>query len=149
MWWLPHGRCTSFFPIGALELVQLQRPPLARRHIEPLEMVTLTYLPNEGPATGDARSGTRIGLVADVRLRHPGKPSFRVKVLDLSPQGCRVEFVDRPRIGDFAWVKFGGLESLRAQACWVGQTYAGFKFENGMHPATFRHLILTLRQYEA
>jgi len=79
----------------------------------------------------------RIALCADVTLRRFGHASFRVTVADASPEGCKVDLVERPANGERVLVKFDGLEPLEAEVCWVEGYTAGLKFARPMHPAVF------------
>jgi hypothetical protein len=82
-----------------------------------------------------ARRFQRVGLTAEVRLRRLGKANFQVAVTDASPDGCKVELVERPAVGEHVLVKFDGLEALEAEVCWVEEFTAGLRFEKPMHPA--------------
>ena len=83
------------------------------------------------------RRSERVPVTADVILRKPGQPNFRVRVLDASMDGCRIEFVDRPVEGDRMWIKFDGLETREAEVCWVREFEMGVNFAKPMHPAVF------------
>lgn len=83
------------------------------------------------------RRSARVPVTADVVMRKPGQPNFRVRVVDASMEGCRIEFVDRPEEGDRMWIKFDGLETLEAQVCWVKEFEMGVNFAKPMHPAVF------------
>jgi hypothetical protein len=91
------------------------------------------------------RRSDRISLTADVSLRRLGQSNYRVRVSDLSTDGCRVDLVERPRVDEHVLVKFEGLEALDAQVCWVGDFVAGLRFERPMHPAVFELLLERLR----
>lgn len=91
------------------------------------------------------RASDRVSLTADVSLRRLGQANFRVAVTDISPQGCRVELVDRPRVDEHVLVKFEGLEVLEAQVCWIDGYAAGLRFEKPIHPAVFDLLLDRLR----
>ena len=91
------------------------------------------------------RRAKRVELTADVTLRRIGKASFCVGVTDASPEGCRVQLVERPSEGEHVLVKFEGLEPLEAEVCWVENFTAGVKFRKVMHPAVFELLIERLR----
>lgn len=91
------------------------------------------------------RQSQRITLSADVSLRRLGQNSYRVRVNDLSPEGCKVELVERPRIEERLLIKFEGLEVLKAEVCWVGGYVAGLRFEKTIHPAVFDLLLERLR----
>ena len=88
----------------------------------------------------------RVSLDAEVALRRPGRATYKVKVQDASPHGCRVEFVERPALAERAWVKFEGLEPLEATVCWVKGFAAGVQFEKAIHPAVFDRLMTSLKR---
>ena len=90
------------------------------------------------------RQSDRVAVTATVTLRRPGKPNFAARVIDVSPEGCKVEFVDRPSIGERAWIKFEGLETLDSEVCWVGANAMGVNFAKTMHPAVFDLLVARL-----
>jgi hypothetical protein len=87
------------------------------------------------------RRSERVSLAADVRLRRIGKSTFRVTLNDVSPEGCRVQLVERPAVGERVLVKFEGLEVLEAEVCWVEGFTAGLNFDKPMHPAVFELLV--------
>src|SRR6266496_988149 len=89
----------------------------------------------ERPKTMVERGANRNEVMGEISLRAAGRNSYRVRVLDLSTDGCKVELVDVPRIGDRMRVKFEGLELLEAEVCWIEGHTAGLKFEHHMHPA--------------
>lgn len=91
------------------------------------------------------RGAERVALTAEVRMRRLGKANYHVAVLDASPQGCRVELVERPGIGEHLLVKFDGLEILDSEVCWVEDHCAGLRFEKPIHPAVFELMIERLR----
>ena len=92
------------------------------------------------------RRSERVAVVAEVTLRKPGQPNYRVRVLDASPEGCKLEFIQRPREGDRIWVKFEGLETLEAQVCWVEDFVMGVNFARSLHPAVFDLLVTKISQ---
>jgi hypothetical protein len=91
------------------------------------------------------RRSQRVPLAADVSLRRLGQNSYRVKVTDLSPEGCKVDLVERPRIGEHMLLKFQGLEVLDAETCWIEGYVAGLRFEKPIHPAVFDLLLHRLK----
>jgi PilZ domain-containing protein len=98
----------------------------------------------ERPRNRVERSANRVALIGDVSLRAAGRNAYRVRVLDLSTDGCKVEVVDVPRVGDSMRVKFEGLESLEAEVCWVEDHTAGLKFEHQLHPGVLDFLAARL-----
>jgi hypothetical protein len=91
------------------------------------------------------RRSERVGLAAEVTMRRHGGPSFRVNVFDASPDGCKIDFVDRPLPDERLSIRFDGLEALEAEVCWIEQHYAGLKFARAIHPAVFDLLVERLR----
>ena len=87
------------------------------------------------------RRASRMDVSAEVSLRARGRNSYRVRVFDLSTDGCKVELVERPSVGDRMSIKFDGLEVLEANVCWVEGHKAGLMFENRMHPAVLDLLL--------
>jgi PilZ domain len=90
------------------------------------------------------RRSARVGLDAEVTLRRAGHGGFRVKVVDLSCDGCKTEFVERPALDEVVRIKFAGLESLGAAVCWIRGCEAGLEFERPLHPAVFDMLVKQL-----
>jgi len=87
------------------------------------------------------RKSRRVRLDAEVSLRRSGKLTYKVRIHDASPHGCKVEFVDRPVLAERAWIKFDGLEPLEAKVCWVQGFVTGVQFSTPIHPAVFDGLM--------
>jgi hypothetical protein len=98
----------------------------------------------ETPKKMVERGANRIAVPGEISLRAAGKIPYRVRVLDLSTDGCRVELVELPRVGDAMRVKFDGLELLEAEVCWVEGYTAGLRFEHAIHPAVLDLLVARL-----
>lgn len=90
------------------------------------------------------RRSPRIAVSAEVVLRRSGQHTYRVRVHNMSRHGCKIEFVERPKLDDRAWIKFDGLEALDALVCWVDGFVAGVEFEKPIHPAVFELLLKRL-----
>lgn len=88
---------------------------------------------------------SRTSVSADVSLRRLGQNNYRVRVNDLSPEGCRVELVEMPRVGERMLIKLDGLEVLDSRVCWVHGFVAGLRFERPIHPAVFDLLVQRLK----
>jgi hypothetical protein len=91
------------------------------------------------------RRSDRVQLSAFVALRRSGQLNYLVRILDASLHGCRVEFVERPKLDEQLWVKFDGLQPLEAEVCWVDGVTAGLNFLRPIHPAVFAGLIAGAR----
>ena len=87
------------------------------------------------------RKSPRIALTAEVLLRRSGRTNYRVHIYDMSLEGCKIEFVERPRIGEPLWVKFEALDAVAGSVCWVEGHVAGVEFEKPIYPAVFESLV--------
>jgi hypothetical protein len=92
------------------------------------------------------RGAGRRPVPGEVGLRVAGKATYQVRVFDLSTDGCKVELVVRPSIGDPMLVKFEGLEVIGATVAWVHGHTGGLKFERPIHPAVLDLLVARLRR---
>ena len=92
------------------------------------------------------RSHERIELEAEVSLRRPGRHRYQGRTFDVSPRGCKVEFVERPRADEHPWIKFDGLEPVEAQVRWVDDFIGGVEFVRPIYPAVFELLMARLKR---
>lgn len=90
------------------------------------------------------RVSQRVPMSAEVSLRRLGQNQYRVQITDLSPEGCKIELVERPRVGEHLLLKFDGFEVLDAEVCWVEGFVAGLRFEKPFHAAVFDLLLQRL-----
>lgn len=74
------------------------------------------------------RAHERLRLDAAVTLRQPGRRHYRALLLDLTPAGCKVQFVERPTQGERLWVRFDGLDTIEAIVIWADGWRGGLKF---------------------
>jgi len=102
-------------------------------------------MPDVNPPSLSERRSERVPLSAEVALRRAGKLNFRVRVFDVSPHGCRIEFVERPSLQELVWIKFDGLEAIGARVCWVDGFKAGVAYTAPIHPAVFDQLLARLQ----
>jgi hypothetical protein len=85
-----------------------------------------------------------VGLAGGLWVGGPGQLAYRVKIFDASQHGCRLEFVERPKLEEQLWVKFDGLQPLEAEVCWVQGFTVGVNFVQPIHPAVFDRLVAGL-----
>lgn len=97
-----------------------------------------------GASNPTPRKSARVGLEAEVSLRRSGHTNYRANVHDVSQEGCKVEFVERPLLDEIVWVKFEGLEALEAMVCWIDGFAVGLEFQRPVHPAVFEVLLQRL-----
>ena len=93
--------------------------------------------PLDEPPAKQPRSHERISVSGEVTMRRAGRMNFKVQVYDLSPDGCKAEFADRPELHEQLWIRFDGLEALEASVRWIVGAKTGLKFTRAIHPAVF------------
>jgi hypothetical protein len=93
----------------------------------------------------EARNADRKTIAAEVQLRRSGEINFVVNAFDLSLSGCKVEFVNRPRLGETVWVKFPQLASIESNVRWIGNFAVGLKFVQPISPYVLESLLKQLR----
>lgn len=87
------------------------------------------------------RKANRRAAGMEAQLRRIGRLSYSVELRDLSRDGCMIDLVERPVIGEVMHVKLPGLETMEARVRWVDNYIAGLKFERPMHPAVYELLL--------
>jgi PilZ domain-containing protein len=87
------------------------------------------------------RNAERVPAEIEAQLRRVGRLAYSVSLRDVSPEGCKVELVERPAVGEVMHLKLPGLESLEGRARWVEGHVAGLKFKHPLHPAVFAMLL--------
>lgn len=97
------------------------------------------------PRSQAPRKSPRVSIEAMVKLRRRGHHNFTVQVFDLSREGCKLEFLERPQLDETVWVKFEDLEPLQATVCWIEANVAGVEFVRSIHAAVFDMLVARLR----
>lgn len=99
-----------------------------------------------GPDGSRHRKSARVSLQAEVLLRRSGHHHYVVNVYDVSQEGCRIEFIERPRLDETVWVKFDGLDAIESTICWVKGHDAGIEFTHPIYPAVFDILVQRLKR---
>ena len=105
----------------------------------------LVFEPEKAPRQHWPRRSERVSLSAEVLLRRPGQSPYHIRVTDLSPEGCKVDLIQRPSEGEHMLLKCEGLEALEAEVCWVEGFCAGLEFDKPIHPAVFDLLLDRLK----
>ena len=94
------------------------------------------------------RKAERIPLIADIDFRRTGEHRWRVNVLDISREGCRLELPVRVKIDDMIWVTVPGLEAIQGKVCRVKEWVAGIEFTRPLYPAVFDMIERKMRHGE-
>ena len=96
------------------------------------------------PSVGQPRKAPRVDLDAEVLVRRTSGNNYRVRVFDLSPHGCKVEFIERPTLDERIWIKFDGLDGLEGIVRWTEGFLVGVDFTRPLHAAVFDHVVKRL-----
>ena len=88
----------------------------------------------------DARRRERVPAAFGVSLRDQEKLRIAVRIVDLSTDGCRLEFGGELPEGARIAIAFPGLEAWEARVVWSKRGSAGCKFVHPMHPTLVRRL---------
>ena len=132
--------------------MRTRNPPIRIRSISPKSarrLIVRLALGSSEPEPDSFRSlyerrSERVELDADVALRRSGHATYRVRVHDVSPHGCKLEFVERPQVDELVWVKFQGLDAIESAVCRVDGFVVGVEFVQAIHPAVFEALVARL-----
>jgi hypothetical protein len=95
------------------------------------------------------RRSDRQPVSVSAHLRRAGKQAYATNASDLSPHGCKCEFVDRPEIAERMWLKFDGLQRLECEVSWVDGSSVGLQFARPVHHAVFEMLLHRLTESAA
>lgn len=86
----------------ALAYIGTAEGPFLLRLAKAFEELSIEH--NQPTADGSisfaGRHSDRVRVVAWLLIRRAGEVKFKSRVYDISPEGCLVEFVSRPRIAD-------------------------------------------------
>ena len=83
------------------------------------------------------RKTKRVPLQAHIDFRRAGDHAYLVNILDISPEGCRIDLPERVKLDEVIWITLPGLESLQGRVCWVNEWTAGVEFVRPLYPAVF------------
>lgn len=103
------------------------------------------YPDDEVEVSQTPRAFERAVLEADLSLRRRGRHGYIANLLDVTPNGCRVEFIEKPRCGEKVWAKLDSFDSIEATVRWVDGFYGGLEFIRPIHPAVFEIMLVRLR----
>lgn len=81
------------------------------------------------------RRSQRVPLKCSGGMRRSGGAGVTVQILDLSPEGFRVETHLELAPGADVWVRLPGLESRHARVVWADKFRFGCTFIEPLHPA--------------
>jgi PilZ domain len=105
----------------------------------------LEFTLEDASAEQTLRQHERLQLSAEIVLRRMGRQQYQARLLDLTPAGCKVEFVERPRAEEILWIRFHRFDAIEAKVRWVDGFYGGLEFARPIYPAVFDLLLAGMR----
>lgn len=91
-------------------------------------------------SSSDRRRDRRqpVKLVAD--YRRPGRPSFKVEIVDLSETGCRIASLHKAHVGSQIWLTVPGLSPIEAVVKWATPFAFGCAWAKPLHISLVDHI---------
>ena len=89
----------------------------------------------------DRRRTERIALRLTATMRDGTRSRVKVRVIDMSPRGCRIECTTPIEDGAWIWLSIAGLEAQFCRVVWHCQEFVGLEFEKPLSEAVFNKLL--------
>jgi hypothetical protein len=89
----------------------------------------------------DRRRVERLALRLNATMRDGTKSRVKVRVIDMSTHGCRIECSATVEDDSWVWLSIAGLESQFCRVVWHCQEFIGLEFEKPLTEAVFDQLI--------
>lgn len=133
-------------PGEEIRLTVPDRPPIhARVCWYSMGKAGVLFFPGEtGSAEPQSREQEREPYCGEALVRRLGGSNYKVRIFDVSPEGCKIELIETPRVGEHLLIKFDRLEPLDAEVCWVDGPMAGLRFGRPIYGAVYELLMQRL-----
>jgi len=92
-------------------------------------------------AQSERRRVGRLGLRLTATMRDGTKSRVRVRVIDMSTHGCRIECSSSVDDDSWIWLSIAGLETQFCRVAWHCQEFVGLEFEKPLSEAVFERLL--------
>lgn len=89
----------------------------------------------------DRRRVERIALRLTATMRDGTRSRVKVRVIDMSPRGCRIECTSPVEDNSWIWLGIAGLETQFCRVVWHCQEFVGLEFEKPLSEAVFNKLM--------
>ena len=94
----------------------------------------------------DRRRTERIALRLTATMRDGTRSRVKVRVIDMSPRGCRIECTTQVDDNSWIWLSIAGLETQFCRVVWHCQEFVGLEFEKPLSDAVFERLLADQQQ---
>src|SRR3954469_18814043 len=92
-------------------------------------------------ADDERRRVERLALRLNATMRDGTRSRVRVRVIDMSTHGCRVECSAPVENDSWVWLSIAGLETQFCRVVWHCQEFVGLEFEKPLSDAVFERLL--------
>ena len=94
----------------------------------------------------DRRKVERIALRLTATMRDGTRSRVKVRVIDMSARGCRIECTSQVDDDSWIWLSIAGLETQFCRVVWHCQEFVGLEFEKPLSDAVFERLLADQQQ---
>src|SRR3954462_10616638 len=89
----------------------------------------------------ERRRVERIALRLTATMRDGTRSRVKVRVIDMSIRGCRIECSSNLAVDTWIWLSIAGLETQFCRVVWHCQEFIGLQFEKPLSEAVFNKLL--------
>ena len=89
----------------------------------------------------DRRRAERIALRLTATMRDGTRSRVKVRVIDMSPRGCRIDCSSTLAEDSWIWLSIAGLETQYCRVVWHCEEFIGLEFERPLSEAVFNKLL--------
>jgi hypothetical protein len=97
-------------------------------------------------AQTDRRRVQRLALRLNATMRDGTKSRVKVRVIDMSTHGCRIECSATVEDDSWVWLSIAGLENQFCRVVWHCQEFIGLEFEKPLSEPVFDRLLAAQEQ---
>jgi hypothetical protein len=89
----------------------------------------------------DRRRAHRAALRLSATIREGGRSRTRVRLIDISAHGCRIECSSTMAVDSWIWLGIAGLETQYCRVVWHCQEFVGLEFATPLADAVLERLL--------
>jgi len=97
-------------------------------------------------AQDERRRVARSALRLNATMRDGTRSRVKVRVIDMSTHGCRIDCSSTVTDDSWVWLSIAGLEAQFSRVVWHCQEFVGLEFEKPLSDAVFERLLADQQQ---
>lgn len=94
----------------------------------------------------ERRRANRAALRLDATMREGSRSKVKVRLIDISTHGCRIECSSTVAADAWLWLNIAGLESQYCRVVWHCQEFVGLEFEKPLADTVLDRLLQGQKQ---